>query len=145
MIRPLFLIIFISSLSIVQAKINRNQTDFSGKPHIIIGSGSRGGNYYKTGKYIASRYNKKFPDIHFSSIETNGSLENIELLKNNQIDIAIVQRNVLLNSLYDEENGLKNLSVILPLFQEKLHFYSNFGKALPLNKLVLLQLLWIKI
>lgn len=62
-------------------------------------------------------------------------MENIDLLKKNEIDLAIIQRNVLLNSFYDEENGVKNLSVVLPLFEEKLNAYTNFSKHMPTNKL----------
>ena len=125
-----FLLLF--SLGFSQIPETRNSKN---KTELIIGSGSRGGNYYKIGKYISRQYNKNFPDLNFISIETNGSLENIELLKKNEIDLSIIQRNVLLNSFYDDEKGVKNVSVVLPLFQEKLYIYSNFSKNLPLIKL----------
>ncbi len=90
--------------------------------HYIIATGSRGGNYYKFGDYIAKRYNAAFP-AKFGIIETNGSNENIELLRNNEVDLALVQRNVLLSSLYNDEKGIKNIEVILPLYEEKLWIY----------------------
>ncbi len=99
----------------------------------IIGSGSRGGNYYKTGNYIASQYNYYFnkdskTDYTFQNIETNGSIDNINLLKDNKIDFAIVQRNILINNYFNEGKGTKNIQIIAPLFQEKLNIYYN-GKT----------------
>jgi TRAP-type uncharacterized transport system substrate-binding protein len=106
-----------------------NKTDF------IIATGSRGGNYYKTGEYIAKQYNTTFSKSKFSIIETNGSNENIELLKNNSVDFAIVQRNILINNIYDEDDGTKNIAVITPLFQEKLWIYFNGKKPLNIRKI----------
>ena len=115
-------------LTIYSSLYSQHQNDF------IIASGSRGGNYYKYGQYIAHQYNQHLPD-NFLVIETNGSNENIELLKNNSVDFAIVQRNVLLNNIYDEDQGTKNISVISPLFQEKLWIYFKGDKDLDLKKI----------
>ncbi len=90
--------------------------------HYFIATGSRGGNYYKYGQYIARRYNETIPG-KFSIIETTGSHENINMLWNNEVDFALVQRDVLLESMYDEEKGIKNVEVVIPLFQEKLWIY----------------------
>ena len=92
--------------------------------NMLIGSGSRGGNYYKTGSFIAEIYTKTFKNYKFSSIATNGSKENIRRLRDNSIDLAIVQRNLLIDAIYDKEIGIKNLSIITPLFQEKLLIYT---------------------
>ena len=135
MLRYLLFLALFNIFSFGSAQISDNHHSFSKKINMIIGSGSRGGNYYETGKYIATQYDRSFPNINFTAIETNGSIENIKLLKYNTIDLAIVQRNILLNSLYDEEKGVKNLSVVLPLFQEKFYIYTHFNKALPLKRL----------
>ncbi len=104
------------------------------KADYLIASGSRGGNYYQTGKYIASRYSKTLTG-NFTVLETNGSNENIDLLKNNLADFAIVQRNILLNSIYDEENGTKNIEIIAPLFQEKLQIYFHGKQSINIREL----------
>ncbi len=104
------------------------------KDQYIIASGSRGGNYIKVGSFIANQYNANI-DANFTSIETDGSLDNLELLKNNFADFAIVQRNVLLNSLYDETNGINNIEVIAPLFEEKLLIYSHVKIPVNINSL----------
>ncbi len=92
----------------------------------IIGSGSRGGNYYNTGDFIQSQYNYYFGDKYtFQNIETNGSIENINLLRDNKIDLAIVQRNILIDYFFNQKDGTKNIEIITPLFQEKLNIYYN--------------------
>ncbi|MCF6183261.1 MAG: ABC transporter substrate-binding protein [Bacteroidales bacterium] len=103
--------------------------------NFIIGTGSQGGNYYKTGKYIAEQYNYYLPEFNFLIIKTNGSNENIELLKDNKIDFAIVQRNIILKSIYNEEQSFENLEVIMPLYQEKFLIYSSFNKNINIRKL----------
>jgi len=105
------------------------------KENFIIATGSRGGNYYKTGKFIAHKYNEYQNKYRFQIIETNGSVENIELLKNNAVDFALVQRDILLKNLYDEDQGTKNVTVITPLFQEKLWIYYKGDKDLNIKKL----------
>ncbi len=59
------------------------------------------------------------------NIESNGSVENVEMIRNNYADLAIVQRNVLLQNLYDESHGINNIELLSPLFEEKFHFYTN--------------------
>ncbi len=101
--------------------------------HFVIASGSIGGNYYKTGKYLESLYNNN-TNYSFTAIESNGSSDNIELLKNNYADFAIVQRNVLLHSLYNETEGINNIEVISPLFEEKLHIYYRAKKDISFEE-----------
>ena len=60
--------LFIVQLTFSQA----DKTQVDGQSYYIIGTGSRGGNYYKTGQFIASQYEKAFPNSKFSAIETNG-------------------------------------------------------------------------
>lgn len=40
-------------------------------------------------------------------------------------DFALVQRNILLKTIYNESKGVKNIEVISPIFQEKLIVYQN--------------------
>ncbi len=103
--------------------------------NFIIASGSRGGNYYRTGQFIARQYNVYFDEARFRSIETNGSRENIRLLRDNKVDFAIVQRNILLNSIYDDDEGIKNVMVITPLFEEKLRIYMHGDRPVSLQHL----------
>jgi len=101
----------------------------------VIGTGKRHGNYYKAGAYIAAVYNRTFPNAHFVFIETDGSNENIRMLRNRALDFGLVQRDVLINSIYDREKGVKNLAVVVPLFQEALQVYFKGLKARPLSQI----------
>lgn len=90
----------------------------------VIASGSKGGNYYKTGQLITTIFNKE--KIHkFRYIESNGSLDNINYLKNNTADFAIIQRNILINGIYLPHTGMNKIEAIAPLFEEKLIFYAK--------------------
>ncbi len=124
----IIILLFICKSSFV---FSQNTSDKS----FIIATGSRGGNYYKTGEFIKTQYNQFLKEYNFSIIETNGSNENIDLLKKNAVDFAIVQRNILINNIYDEGKGTKNLAVILPLFQEKLWIYTKGKKPLNIRKI----------
>lgn len=101
----------------------------------IIASGVSGGNYYATGKYLASQCNSNLSYSAFSVIETNGSNENIHLLSENKVDFAIVQRNLLIESIYSGDAGMKNLVVIAPLFEEKLWIYCRGKNSIAVNSL----------
>jgi len=111
-----------------------SQTEREATNHYILATGSKGGNYNKTGVYIVDKYNNTFQD-NFIAIESNGSNENIELLKNNYADFAIIQRNVLLKNLYDESQGINNIEVIAPLFEEKFLFYLRADKPTTIEVL----------
>ncbi len=106
-----------------------------GNTIFVIGTGKRHGNYYKAGAYIAKAYNRAFPGKRFVYIETDGSNENIRLLRNRALDFGLVQRNVLINSIYDREKGAKNLSVVVPLYREELQVYFKGRKPLPLEQI----------
>ncbi|MFC4633594.1 TAXI family TRAP transporter solute-binding subunit [Dokdonia ponticola] len=95
----------------------------STKKQFILSSGSAGGNYNRTGAFITSVLDSVYPQFQFINIESSGSLENIKQLDDRFADFAIVQRDVLLENIYNEVNGIKNVEVILPLFEEKLLVY----------------------
>ena len=105
----------------------------------VIGTGKRQGNYYKAGAYIARAYNKAFPGKKFFFIETDGSNENIRLLRQRALDFGLIQRNVLINSIYDREKGAKNLSVVVPLYKEELQVYFKGHRPLPLEQITTLN------
>lgn len=100
----------------------------------IISSGSKGGNYYNTGEYIAKKLQES-TNHKFVNIESEGSVNNISLLKENLADFAIVQRNTLLESYYDEVNGINNIEIIAPLFIEKFIIYYNSYNEINLEDL----------
>ena len=104
------------------------------KESFIIASGSRGGNYNIVGNFVANEYRQSYAD-DFIVIESNGSNENIQLLKNNFADFAIIQRNVLLQSIYNERDGINNVEVIAPIYEEKFLFYLKAEKPVSILEL----------
>lgn len=100
----------------------------------IIATGSRGGNYFNVGRQIADLLTTCFDDHRFLAIETGGSNENVSLLKERVADFAIVQRNVLLQNLYDESRGIKNIEILLPLYREELLIYVHGESEVPYDE-----------
>lgn len=98
----------------------------------IISSGSQGGNYNKVGRYLEAILNQISSDkFVFKSIPSNGSIDNIKRLKDRYADFAIVQRDVLISNYYGEGDKIKNISVVSPLFQEKLIIYTHKSSHIP--------------
>ncbi|WP_156168928.1 TrkA-related ion transporter [Kordia jejudonensis] len=91
----------------------------------LISSGIEDGNYNKTGAFLRDILDSLYTDYDFKNIVSSGSLENVKLLDERFCDFAISQRDVFLESLYDETNSIKNIELILPLFQENLLLYTN--------------------
>jgi len=91
----------------------------------ILSSGSIGGNYNKTGLFITKALDSIYPEFKFRNIVSSGSLENIKQIDERFSDFAIIQRDVLLENIYHDVNSIKNVEIILPLFQEKLLIYKK--------------------
>lgn len=101
----------------------------------VISSGSEGGSYYKAGQGIEEELNrianKKY---FFKNIPSNGSIENIKRLKSRYADFAIVQRDELIKNYHGDGDNVKNITVISPLFQEKLLIYSHTESHISFKK-----------
>lgn len=91
----------------------------------VISSGSEGGNYYKTGDLLADIFKKEFPKYNFRNIWSEGSVSNLENLDTKKADFALIQRNILLQNIFDLSSGTKNIEVLAPLYQERLNIYCN--------------------
>jgi len=106
----------------------------------VLSSGSASGNYYKAANYIADIINKApqkktSHKIRIITITSNGSIDNISRLRTHFADVAIVQKDVLMQNFYSENNPLKNIIILSPLFEEKLLIYTH-GKPLLFDKLI---------
>jgi len=92
----------------------------SPKKEITIASGSENGNYHKT----ALKYKKllEAEKVKVNIINTAGSIENIQLLKDKKVDIAFLQ-----NGTLDNKNA-KNIKSLASIYYEPLWvFYKNEG------------------
>ena len=112
-----FILIFIS---IITTCFSQNQ-----KEQYLISSGGIGGNYNKTGTFIAKTLDSIYSESGFTNIASSGSIENVRSLDERFSDLAISQRDVLLENIYDEVNGIKNIELILPLFKENFLLYTK--------------------
>jgi TRAP transporter TAXI family solute receptor len=95
------------------------------KGKIVFASGSPYGFYYRTAEDIIDYLNGTFQDTEIIHIMTNGSSENIELLRDGLADITILQRDVAIETYYHKLKPFKNFEIILPLFPEALQIFVN--------------------
>ena len=64
---------------------------FAEKISIRLATGSRNGVYYPLGHGIKKAVEDTFPDILIEVVETSGTMDNLRLLDNEQVDMALVQ------------------------------------------------------
>lgn len=104
---------------------------------VTITSGPEGTSYDIVGREICEMLNSRFESVTFKELTSSGSLENIDNLGSRVSDLAIVQRDIFIDNIYDEQTGIKNLEIICPLFQEVLHIYVRGDKeVLSLNEFI---------
>ncbi len=92
----------------------------SPKKEITIATGSKNGNYYKT----ALAYKKLLEEdkVKVNIITSKGSIENIELLKQNKADIAFLQNGTISG---DESSNIKSMASIY--YEPLWVFYKSEG------------------
>ena len=66
----------------------------AGTLFINIGTGGTAGTYYPLGGAIAEILNSKVPGINATAVSTGGSVANINMLKDNSIQIRFIQNDV---------------------------------------------------
>jgi len=111
---PVFILIFLSFY------ITSQFIQPSPKKEITIATGSKTGNYYKTALEYKKLLEKE--NVKVTLLNSAGSVENIELLKQNKADIAFVQNGTITN-----ENA-PNAKSLASIYYEPLWvFYKNEG------------------
>lgn len=103
-------------------------SSFAQEQQFIISSGSKGGNYHKTANLLVEYLNRESVNSKFTNVNSSGSIENFKNLDDYFSDFALVQRNILLQTIYNKTDGTKDVEVLLPLFQEKLLIYCKKNK-----------------
>lgn len=92
----------------------------SPKKEITIATGSKNGNYYKTALEYKALLEKE--NVKVNLINSAGSVENIELLKQNKADMAFVQNGTITNEI------APNIKSLASIYYEPLWvFYKNDG------------------
>ncbi len=90
-----------------------------------IGTAGTGGIYYVLGGAIANQMNQRDPDRQFTAEVTGGSVENVNRVREGQLDIAMV----LAVSAYEAyrgegdyaQNPVRDLRVLAPLYPNTTH------------------------
>jgi len=125
------LIIFSVIVSFINAK------------QLVIATGGTTGNYFKVGKDI----NQKVYNGKAKVINTQGSVENMLLVANGDVDIALVQADALamLDTFFMNENKSKNdlVEVIGKIYEETVHILvskkSNINSIEELNNKIIVS------
>lgn len=101
-----------------------------GKEFITITTATTGGSFYPSGVALAQLFNEQLGDkldISFSAQSSAGSVENIDILKKKEAEIAYLQNNVILwayeGNHQFEGNPYNTLRTLLPMFSSQYHFF----------------------
>ena len=91
-----------------------------------IATGSKSGVYYPIGETLAMILKIDYPNVNLKILETAGSVENLQMLKEGKVDMALVQNDIAFYASQGEAmfNGEKITSVtgIATLFPEVVQF-----------------------
>lgn len=92
---------------------------------VNIATGGTAGTYYPIGGAIAEVLNKDAKDVNASAQSTGASVSNINMLKDSQVEMAIVQNDIAyyaVNGTEMFENKVDNLRGIASLYPETCQF-----------------------
>lgn len=96
------------------------------KQELTIATGSKSGVYFPIGETMAKILEKEFPNTKIKVLETEGSVENLQLLKDKKVDLALVQNDIAYYAVNGEAmfNGEKiaNVQGMATLFPEIIQF-----------------------
>ncbi len=96
------------------------------KTELTIATGSKSGVYYPIGETMVKVLEKDYPNTKIKIIETDGSVENLQLLKEGKVDLALVQNDIAYYAVNGEAmfNGEKigNVQGMASLFPEIVQF-----------------------
>ena len=100
--------------------------DSLSRKEYTIATGSKSGVYYSVGEALDKIIQTKYPDVTIKVIETDGSVDNIQMLKDGKVDLALIQNDIACyantGSAMFEGNKFEGLSGIATLFPEVVQF-----------------------
>lgn len=89
---------------------------------LAFGTGSTTGTYFPLGNAFGNIWTQKSKTVNVMTTSTNGSYENIELLRNHEINIAIAQSDIVTAALNGTGNfegrKFEDLKVLMALYPE---------------------------
>lgn len=92
------------------------------RKEFTIATGSKAGVYYPIGEALGMILKQTYPGVDLKVIETAGSIENLQLLKDGKVDMALVQNDIAFYASEGEamfsDQKITNVSGIATLFPE---------------------------
>lgn len=95
--------------------------DSLSRKEYTIATGSKSGVYYSVGEALDKVLKAKYPDTTIKVIETDGSVDNIQLLKEGKVDMALIQSDIAHYAKYGEamfagkrEDSLQGMATLFP-------------------------------
>lgn len=85
---------------------------------IVIATGQRGGTFLPLGETLARSFGGDLPDVQFTAIESPGGVASIEMLANDEAQLALLSNHVA---------GAAGVQLIAPLYQETLQIVVRIG------------------
>lgn len=99
-----------------------------------IATGSRSGTYFPVGEAIARALKEQFSDVHVQVLETDGSVQNMQLLQEGKANLALVQSDIANYAVQGKNMFIRQkilgVSGIAPLFPEVIQIISRRADAL---------------
>ena len=96
------------------------------KKFVNIATGGTAGTYYPIGGAMAEILNKEIPGMNASAQSTGASVSNVNMLKDEQVDMAIIQNDIAFYAVNGTEmftnKDVKNLRGIATLYPETCQF-----------------------
>ena len=116
----ILILLFISVLALTGCGDNLSRKEYT------IATCSKSGVYYPIGEALNGILKEQFPDVTIKVIETAGSVDNIQMLKEGKVDMALVQNDIAYYACNGEAmfegNKVTNISGIATLFPEVIQF-----------------------
>ena len=96
------------------------------KNEYTIATGSKSGVYYPIGETLAGILKTDYPNVQLKVLETAGSVENLQMLKEGKVDMALVQNDIAFYASEGEamfaDQKITNVTGIATLFPEVVQF-----------------------
>ena len=102
-------------------------SDSLSRKEYTIATGNKTGVYYPIGEALSMIIKQEQPDVTLKVIETAGSLENIQLIKEGKVDMALIQNDIAYyaanaEAMFSGKEKVESISGMATLFPEIIHF-----------------------
>ena len=121
--KKVFIIFFLFMIIIMATGCCNNSLS---RKEYTIATGSKSGVYYPIGEVLNRILKEQCPDVTIKVYETDGSVDNLQMLTEGKVDMALVQNDIAYYACNGEAmfkgNKISNISGIATLFPEVIQF-----------------------